>query len=155
MSFTISIIGRPNVGKSTLFNRLIGKKHALVDDMPGVTRDRREGKGRLASLEFNLIDTAGLEEAKDNSLENRMFLQTEAAVEEADLCLMVIDGRAGVTPIDKHYAAWIRKKTTNVVLVINKCEGSRANDGINEAFKLGFKEMAAISAEHNEGMSQL
>ena len=155
MTFTIAIIGRPNVGKSTLFNRLIGKKHALVDDMPGVTRDRREGKGSLASLEFKLIDTAGLEEAKEDSLENRMLLQTEAAVEEADLCLMVIDGRAGLTPIDKHYASWIRKRTTNVVLVINKCEGSQADSGINEAFKLGFKEMAAISAEHNEGMVQL
>ena len=103
MAFTVAIIGRPNVGKSTLFNRLTGKKHALVDDRPGVTRDRREGEGSIASLDFKLIDTAGLEEAEETSLENRMMMQTQIAVDESDLCLMMIDGRAGVTPSDKFF----------------------------------------------------
>lgn len=155
MPFTISIIGRPNVGKSTLFNRLTGKKHALVDDRPGVTRDRREGLGSIASMEFKLIDTAGLEEAEEASLENRMMMQTQTAVDESDLCMMIIDGRMGITPTDKFFANWIRKKGRNVVLVINKCEGSQGNLGMNEAFKLGFKDMVPISAEHNEGMAGL
>lgn len=155
MAFTVSIIGRPNVGKSTLFNRLTGKKHALVDDRPGVTRDRREGEGSIASLEFKIIDTAGLEEAEETSLENRMMQQTQVAVEESDLCLMMVDGRAGLTPADKFFANWLRKTSKPVVLVINKCEGSHGDDGVNEAFKLGFKTMAPISAEHNEGMADL
>lgn len=155
MPFTIAIIGRPNVGKSTLFNRLTGSKHALVDDRPGVTRDRRKGSGHLASMEFDVIDTAGLEDAEENALENRMMKQTEVAVDEADLSLMVIDGRAGVTPIDKHFAKWLRKKNRPVVLVVNKCEGSHGDDGISEAFKLGFDRIIPISAEHNEGMADL
>ncbi|MCE3232180.1 MAG: GTPase Der [Rickettsiaceae bacterium] len=153
--FTVAIIGRPNVGKSTLFNRLTGKKHALVDDMPGVTRDRREGQGRIASLEFKLIDTAGLEEAEADALETRMMKQTETAVDEADLCLMMIDGRAGLTPADKFFAKWLRKKDREIVLIVNKCEGTQGDDGINEAFKLGFKRIIPISAEHNEGMADL
>ena len=155
MAFTIAVIGRPNVGKSTLFNRLTGKKHALVDDRPGVTRDRRKSKAHLASMEFDLIDTAGLEDAEENALENRMMKQTEIAVDEADLSLMVIDGREGLTPIDKHFAKWLRKKNRPVVLVVNKCEGTHGDEGINEAFKLGFEHMVAISAEHNEGMADL
>jgi GTP-binding protein len=155
MSFTVAIIGRPNVGKSTLFNRLTGKRHALVDDMPGVTRDRREGDGRIASLEFKVIDTAGLEEAEADALETRMMKQTEVAVDEADLCLMVIDGRAGLTPADKFFAQWLRKKNRKVVLVVNKCEGTQGDHGLNEAFKLGFQKIVPISAEHNEGMADL
>jgi GTP-binding protein len=153
--FTVAIIGRPNVGKSTLFNRLTGKKHALVDDTPGVTRDRREGQGRIASLEFKVIDTAGLEEAEEAALENRMMQQTEIAVNESDVCMMVIDGRAGITPTDKFFANWLRKKARNIVLVVNKCEGSYGDDTLKEAFKLGFDTIAPISAEHNEGMADL
>jgi len=155
MPFTVSIIGRPNVGKSTLFNRLTGKKHALVDDRPGVTRDRREGDGRIAEMQFKVIDTAGLEEAEEGALENRMMLQTALAVDESDLCLMMIDGRSGITPTDKFFANWLRKRGRNVVLAINKCEGSHGDHTLEEAFKLGFKNKAPISAEHNEGMADL
>jgi GTP-binding protein len=155
MPFTISIIGRPNVGKSTLFNRLTGKKHALVHDLPGVTRDRREGQGAIAGLEFRLFDTPGLEEAEKGSLESRMMLQTEAAVEESDICLLVIDGREGVTPADRFFAKWLRKKNKPVICVVNKCEGMHGNEGLNEAFRLGFEHTAPISAEHNEGMADL
>ncbi len=155
MAFTISIIGRPNVGKSTIFNRLTGSKHALVDDMPGLTRDRREGDGRIASLEFKLIDTPGLEEAEKGALENRMMLQTQAAVEESDLCMVVVDGRAGMTPADKFFANWVRKKNKPVIVAVNKCEGAHGDEGYKEAMRLGFKHMAAISAEHNEGMADL
>jgi GTP-binding protein len=155
MSFTVCIIGRPNVGKSTLFNRLTGKKHALVDDTPGVTRDRREGIAHLADLEFKVIDTAGLEEAEESALENRMMKQTQAALEESELCLMVIDGRMGLTPDDKFFANWIRKKHQSVILVVNKCEGSQGDFGLNESYKLGFKEIIPISAEHNDGMIDL
>lgn len=155
MSFTVCIIGRPNVGKSTLFNRLTGKKHALVDDTPGVTRDRREGIAHLADLEFKIIDTAGLEEAEESALENRMMKQTQAALEESELCLMVIDGRAGLTPDDKFFANWIRKKHQSVILVVNKCEGTQGDFGLNESYKLGFKDIIPISAEHNDGMIDL
>lgn len=152
---TVAIIGRPNVGKSTLFNRLTGSKHALVDDTPGVTRDRREGTGRIADLEFRIIDTAGLEEAEDASLENRMMQQTSYAVEMADICLFLIDGRAGVTPTDSFFANWLRKRGKPVILAVNKCEGHKGHTGLAEAGRLGFKDMAAISAEHGEGMGDL
>lgn len=155
MSFTISIIGRPNVGKSTLFNRLTNTRHALVHDEPGVTRDRREGKASVASLEFRLFDTPGLEESEQGSLENRMMLQTEAAIEESDLCFLVIDGREGVTPADKFFARWIRKKNIAVICIVNKCEGMHGDEGLNEAFRLGFEYTIPFSAEHNEGMADL
>src|SRR5690606_28139724 len=121
-SFTLAIIGRPNVGKSTLFNRLTGKRLAIVDDAPGVTRDRREGEGSIADIEFRLFDTAGLEDATDDSLEARMRQQTERAVANADVALLLIDGRAGVTPLDAHFAKWLRGQKTPVILGVNKCE---------------------------------
>ena len=159
MSFTVVIAGRPNVGKSTLFNRLTGKRHALVDDMPGVTRDRREGEASLAGLEFTIIDTAGLEDAIEGSLAARMTLQTEQAIDEADVTLFVIDGRVGITPIDEHFATLIRKKLARkknkVFLVVNKAEGGRASQAITEAYRLGFGEPIAISAEHGEGLTDL
>ena len=128
MSFTVAIIGRPNVGKSTLFNRLVGKRLALVDDLPGVTRDRREAEGHIARLEFRVIDTAGLEDVFDNSLEARMRQQTELALAEADVALFVIDARAGVTPVDQHFGDWLRRSEVPVIVVANKCEG-RAGEG--------------------------
>jgi GTPase len=155
MSFTIAIIGRPNVGKSTLFNRLIGKRLALVDDMPGVTRDRREGKAHIADLEFTAVDTAGLEDAKPETLQARMTAQTLTGVEEADAVLLMIDGRAGLTPMDEHFAKLVRKMKKPVVLVVNKAEGTKAQAAIAEAYRLGFGEPVAISAEHGEGMSEL
>jgi GTP-binding protein len=156
MSFTAAIIGRPNVGKSTLFNRLVGQKLALVDDLPGVTRDRREGKARLAGLEFQVIDTAGLEEIHDESLAARMQAQTEQAITEADVVLMVIDARAGITPLDRHFAELLRRRATvPVVLVANKSEGRAGLSGAYEAFELGLGDPIAISAEHGEGMADL
>lgn len=155
MSFTVCIIGRPNVGKSTLFNRLTGKKHALVDDRPGVTRDRREGVARIADMEFKVIDTAGLEEAEKDAIESRMMEQTLLAAEDSDLCMIVIDGRAGLTPEDSFFANWIRKKHQSVILIVNKCEGSQGDYGLNESYKLGFRDIVPISAEHNEGMADL
>jgi GTP-binding protein len=155
MTMTVAIIGRPNVGKSTLFNRLVGKRLALVDDLPGVTRDRREGEGRIGSLQFRVIDTAGLEEAFDNSLEARMRLQTEAALDEADVALMMVDARAGVTPMDKHFADWLRAHPTPVILLANKCEGRMAEGGRLEAYELGLGEPIGISAEHGEGLVDL
>lgn len=155
MSFTVAIVGRPNVGKSTLFNRLVGRRLALVDDMPGVTRDRREGEGRIGDLKFRVIDTAGLEEISDDSLEGRMRQQTEVAVEEADVVLIMIDARAGVTPMDRHFAEDIRRVGAKTVLVANKCEGWSGQDGLYEAFELGLGEPVAISAEHGEGMAEL
>lgn len=153
--FTIAIIGRPNVGKSTLFNRLTGKRHALVHDLPGVTRDRREGEGRVSDISFNVIDTPGLEEADAESLEGRMMLQTEAAVEEADVCLMVLDGRAGITASDQFFAEWIRKRNAPVIVVVNKCEGERGDAGFHEALGLGFDATLPFSAEHGLGLSDL
>lgn len=155
MDFKVAIIGRPNVGKSTLFNRLVGKRLALVDDQPGVTRDRREGTAKLYDLTFTVIDTAGLEEAFDNSLEARMRTQTEQAVEDADLTLLVIDGRAGVTPLDEHFAQWLRRAPTPVFVLANKCEGSQGDSGYMDAYRLGLGEPVPISAEHGLGMTDL
>lgn len=154
MSFCVAIIGRPNVGKSTLFNRLVGRKLALVDDAPGVTRDRREGDARLGDLEFTIIDTAGLEDASDNSLEARMRQQTEQAIKEADACLFMIDVRAGVTPHDEYFADLMRKAEKPVILLANKSEG-RAEFGAYEAYSLGLGDPVAISAEHGEGLGSL
>ena len=155
MSFTAAIIGRPNVGKSTLFNRLVGSKIALVDDTPGVTRDRRPGEARIGDLHFTIIDTAGLEEADPASLEGRMRAQTEAAIAEADVSLFLIDARAGVTPMDEHFAELLRRVGKPVVLVANKAEGKLGEAGVLEAYGLGFGEPVAISAEHGEGMADL
>jgi GTPase len=152
---TIAIIGRPNVGKSTLFNRLVGKKIALVDDQPGVTRDRREGEGRLFDLTFKIVDTAGYEDDDAATLPGRMRQQTEAAVAGANVALFVVDGRAGVTPLDEEIARWLRSTTVPVVLIVNKAEGAKASDTILEAYALGFGEGVAISAEHGEGMADL
>ena len=155
MTFTVAIVGRPNVGKSTLFNRLVGRRAALVDDTPGVTRDRREGQGRLGSLRFRVIDTAGLEEADPKSLEGRMRRQTEAALEEADVALFMIDAREGLTPIDRHFADWLRRGRTPVVIVANKSEGRAATLAAGEAYALGFGDPLPISAEHAEGLADL
>lgn len=152
---TVAIIGRPNVGKSTLFNRLVGKKIALVDDQPGVTRDRREGVGKLFDLTFNIVDTAGYEDDDVATLPGRMRQQTEAAVDGADVALFVVDGRAGVTPLDEEIARWLRSTTTPVVLAVNKAEGKHAEDTVLEAYALGFGEGVAISAEHGEGLADL
>jgi GTP-binding protein len=155
MHFTAAIIGRPNVGKSTLFNRLVGQRLALVDDLPGVTRDRREGEAHLSDLSFRVIDTAGLDDIQDDSLEARMRQQTERAVADADVVLFVIDARAGITPLDKHFAAWLRRGKTPVVVVANKAEGRGGAGGIYEAFELGLGDPVAISAEHGEGLADL
>lgn len=152
---TVAIIGRPNVGKSTLFNRLVGKKIALVDDQPGVTRDWRAADGRVGGLEFTVVDTAGLEDVFDDSLEARMRRQTERAVERADVALFLIDARAGVTAMDKHFAAWLRKSGKPTILVANKCEGAASRPGLIEAFELGLGEPVPLSAEHGEGMADL
>ncbi len=155
MSFTLAIVGRPNVGKSTLFNRLVGKRLALVDDQPGVTRDLREGAARLGDLRFTVIDTAGLEMASDESLEGRMRRLTERAVEMADACLFLIDARAGVLPADEIFADILRKKNAHVVLAANKAESRAAEAGLIEAWGLGLGEPIALSAEHGEGMAEL
>src|SRR5581483_5391573 len=155
MSFTVAIIGRPNVGKSTLFNRLVGRRLALVDDQPGVTRDRRAGQARLGDLEFTVIDTAGLEDAAAKSLSGRMRKQTETAVAEADVALFLIDARAGVLPVDRGFADLLRKAGKRVIVVANKSEGRAGGQGALEAYELGFGEPVAISAEHGEGMADL
>ena len=155
MSFTLAIVGRPNVGKSTLFNRLVGKRLALVDDQPGVTRDLREGEARLADLRFTVIDTAGLEEATDESLEGRMRRLTERAVSMADACLFMIDARAGVLPADEVFADILRRKNANVILAANKAEGRAAEGGVIEAYALGLGDPLRLSAEHAEGMGEL
>src|SRR6056297_3199832 len=155
MSFTLAIVGRPNVGKSTLFNRLVGKRLALVDDQPGVTRDLREGAARLGDLRFTVIDTAGLEDATDDSLEGRMRRLTERAVEMADVCLFVIDARTGVTPVDEIFAEILRKRSDHVILAANKSEGSAADAGVIEAWGLGLGEPIRLSAEHGEGLNDL
>ena len=155
MTFTVAVIGRPNVGKSTLFNRLSGTHHAIVDDTPGVTRDRREGDASISDMEFRLIDTAGLENSYDDSLESRMRQQTEIAFDEADVALFLVDGRAGITPVDEHFAAWLRTRKTPVLLVVNKCEGKAAQAGLLESYSLGLGEPIPFSAEHGQGLSEL
>ena len=155
MSFSLAIVGRPNVGKSTLFNRLVGKRLALVDDQPGVTRDLREGAARLGDLRFTVIDTAGLEEATDESLQGRMRRLTERAVDMADICLFMIDARAGVTPTDEIFADILRKRAAHVILAANKGEGAAADAGVIESWSLGLGEPLRLSAEHGEGMGDL
>jgi GTP-binding protein len=155
MSFTVAIVGRPNVGKSTLFNRLVGKKLALVDDTPGVTRDRRPGDAKLMDLRFRIIDTAGLEEADEESLEGRMRQQTELAIDEADLTLFVVDAKMGLTPVDSTLAEMLRRRGKPVVLVANKSEARGSDAGFYDAYGLGLGEPCPISAEHGEGMIDL
>ena len=152
---TVAIVGRPNVGKSTLFNRLVGKRLALVDDRPGVTRDRREGEAKLVGLDFRVIDTAGFEEDDPKTLPGRMRTQTEAAVRNADAALLLIDAREGVTPLDEEIARWLRVESTPVVLVANKAESSAGDAGILDAYRLGLGDPVAISAEHGEGIADL
>ena len=152
---TVAIVGRPNVGKSTLFNRLVGKRLALVDDRPGVTRDRREGEARLLGLEFRVIDTAGFEDEDPDTLPGRMRAQTEAAVRDADAALFLVDAREGLTPLDEEIGRWLRVSTTPVIVVANKAEGRAAESGIFEAFRLGLGEPVALSAEHGEGVADL
>lgn len=155
MSVTVAIVGRPNVGKSTLFNRLVGRKLAIVDDTPGVTRDRREGLGRIGDLTFTLVDTAGYEDANDDSLESRMRQQTEMAIREADVILFMIDARAGVTPTDAHFARLLRRANKDIHLIANKAEGRAADPGLMEAYSLGFGEPVPLSAEHGLGLADL
>ena len=152
---TVAIVGRPNVGKSTLFNRLVGKRLALVDDRPGVTRDRREGEAKLLGLEFRVIDTAGFEDEDPASLPGRMRAQTEAAVREADAALFLIDAREGLTPLDEEIGRWLRAESTPVIVVANKAEGRASESGIFEAFRLGLGDPIALSAEHGEGVADL
>jgi len=151
----VIIIGRPNVGKSTLFNRLVGKKLALVDDQPGVTRDRRFGEAHLVGLDFTLVDTAGWEDDDPASLPGRMRAQTEASLQGADVALFVVDARAGITPLDEEIARWLRSSTVPVILVANKAEGRAAESGLLEAYALGLGDPVAISAEHGEGVADL
>ena len=155
MTFTVAIVGRPNVGKSTLFNRLVGKKLALVHDTPGLTRDWREADGFLMGLEFKVIDTAGLEESFDASIQGRMRQQTERALARADMALLVIDARAGITPMDRHFADWLRRQKIPTALVANKCESKVGIAGMYEAYELGLGEPIAISAEHGQGLDEL
>jgi len=155
MSFVVALIGRPNVGKSTLFNRLVGRRVALVDETPGVTRDRREGQARLGDLVFTAVDTAGLEEAAPDSLSGRMRAQTEAAIAAADVVFFLIDARIGLTPADRGFADLVRKSGKPAVIVANKSEGTAGEAGRLEAYALGFGDPVAISAEHNEGMADL
>jgi len=155
MSFTLAIVGRPNVGKSTLFNRLVGRRLALVDDQPGVTRDRREGAGRLGDLAFTVVDTAGFEDAGPQTLAGRSAAQTDAAVAASDAVLLLVDARAGLTPLDRAFADLLRRSGKPVILVANKSEGRAGEAGALEAYALGFGDPVAISAEHGEGLGDL
>ncbi len=155
MSFTVAIVGRPNVGKSTLFNRLVGKKLALVDDTPGVTRDRRPGDAKLIDLRFTIIDTAGLEQSAPDTLQGRMWAQTEEAIEEADLTLFVVDAKFGLTPADETLGEMLRRRGKPVVLVANKSEARGSDGGFYDAYTLGLGEPCPISAEHGQGMIDL
>ena len=155
MTFTLAIVGRPNVGKSTLFNRLVGRRLALVDDRPGVTRDRREGQARLGDLSFTVVDTAGFDEAAPGSLTSRMVAQTELAIESADAVAFLMDARAGLTPIDRAFADIVRKSGKPVIVVANKSEGRAGGVGAAEAYELGLGDPIPVSAEHGEGLSDL
>lgn len=155
MPLKLAIVGRPNVGKSTLFNRLAGRKLAIVDDQPGVTRDRKFATGRIGDIDLDLIDTAGFEDVTDESLEARMRAQTERAIDEADVALFVVDAREGVTPMDEVFAEILRKRDKPVVLIANKAEGKAGEAGALEAFRLGLGEPVELSAEHGEGMGEL
>ena len=155
MSFTLALVGRPNVGKSTLFNRLVGKKLALVDDQPGVTRDLREGAARLGDLRFTVLDTAGLENVTDDSLQGRMRRLTERAVEMVDVCLFMVDARVGITPADEIFADILRRRARHVILAANKAEGNAGEGGFLEAYSLGLGEPIRLSAEHGGGMDEL
>ncbi len=151
----VALLGRPNVGKSTLFNRLTGKKHAIVHDFPGVTRDRREGEGRLVDMALSVIDTPGLEDAAANTLEARMREQSEMALQSVDVCCLLLDAKSGVTAFDEHFARWLHQKDVPVIVVVNKCEANHERDIIYKAEKLGFAQTIGISAEHGEGMGEL
>ena len=155
MNITLAILGRPNVGKSTLFNRLAGKRIAIVDDTPGVTRDRRVASGRIGDLNINIIDTAGLEDVHDESLEARMRQQTDQSIKIADVALFLIDARMGIMPLDNFFANWIRTQNIPVILVANKCEGKAGASGLYESFTLGLGNPIPISAEHGEGLADL
>jgi GTP-binding protein len=152
---TVAIVGRPNVGKSTLFNRLVGKRLALVDDRPGVTRDRREGDAELLGLEFRIVDTAGFEDEDPQTLPGRMRKQTEAAVRDADAALFLVDAREGITPLDEEIGRWLRAESTPVIVVANKAEGSSGRSGILDAYRLGLGDPVPFSAEHGEGVADL
>lgn len=155
MKFRLAILGRPNVGKSTLFNRLCGSREAIVDPTPGVTRDRRFGNAFLGDLRFEVIDTAGFEKAPEGATESAMQKQTHLAISDADAVLLVVDARAGITPIDQHFAELLQKVSIPVLLVANKCEGKVGIAGLYEGFELGFGEPIGISAEHGEGLADL
>lgn len=155
MPFTLAIVGRPNVGKSTLFNRLTGRRQALVDDRPGVTRDRREGKAKVRGREIAVVDTPGFEEAKGDTIEARMRKQTEEAIAAADAAVFMVDARAGVTPLDRAFAGLLRRAKRPVLLIANKCEGSLHQAGLAEAHALGLGDPLAVSAEHGQGIEEL
>ncbi len=156
MALTLALVGRPNVGKSTLFNRLTGTRHAIVDDQPGVTRDRRYGEGSIGPMEFKVVDTAGMEQGRDTGeMQAQMLDMTRDGIQEADIALMMIDGLAGVTPDDSYFARWLRKTGKPVILVVNKAESNRALPSMQDAWELGLGEPVGISAEHGEGMADL